>query len=107
MPSRLRKARSLLWSQELGAGLSLMWHQPGVPGVGDQGRGALADALIPGERRAGPDDDSDPDPGELLGPVQAVGVPLGRALARQPEPHEHHGAGGDIGQILAISVKRA
>ena len=28
----------------------------------------LADALITGERRAGPDDHRDPDPGQILGP---------------------------------------
>ena len=46
----------------------------------------LADALIPGERRAGPDDHRDPDPGQVLGPFQAVGIALGggRRDSRKP-----------------------
>lgn len=39
----------------------------------------------------GPDDDGDPDPGQVLGPVQAVGVLVGRSLAREAEAQEHHG----------------
>ena len=60
----------------------------------------LADALEPGERGAGPDHHGDPDPGQVLGPFQAVGVPLGRRPARQPEAQEHHGAGRDVGQVV-------
>jgi hypothetical protein len=37
----------------------------------------LADALIPGECRAGPDDYRDPDPGQILGALQAVRIALG------------------------------
>jgi hypothetical protein len=44
----------------------------------------LADAFVPGERRAGPDDNGNPDPREILGPVQAVGIPLRRPPPRQP-----------------------
>jgi hypothetical protein len=40
------------------------------------------------ECRAGPDDHGDPGPGQVLGSVQAVGIPLGRPLARQPEPQD-------------------
>src|SRR3984885_901045 len=58
----------------------------------------LADALVPGERLAGPDDHGDADPGQVFGPVQAVGVPLGRPLAGEPESQEHHHAGGHVGQ---------
>ena len=60
----------------------------------------LADALKPGERRAGPDDRRDPDPGQVLGPLQAIGVTLAGGPPRQPETEEHHRAGGDIGQVM-------
>ena len=60
----------------------------------------LADALVPGEAGAGPDDDGDPDPGEVLGPVQAVGIPLRRPPAREAEAQEDHGAGRDVGQVV-------
>src|SRR5579863_1676520 len=69
-------------------------------GVGDQGGRAdppavldeLADARIPGERRAGPDHDGDADAGQVLGPFQVVGVTLGGGPAGQPEAEEHHRA---------------
>ena len=48
-------------------------------------RNQLADALIPGEGRAGPDDHRDPDPGQVLGSLQAVGVTLAGGPPRQPE----------------------
>jgi hypothetical protein len=46
----------------------------------------LADALVSGERRAGPDDDGAPVPGQILGPVQAIGVALGRTLRDSRNP---------------------
>src|SRR5450755_5099530 len=51
-------------------------------------RQELTDALVPGERRAGPDDQRNPDPGQILGPVQAVGIPLSRPSPRQAEPRK-------------------
>ena len=60
----------------------------------------LADALQARERRAGPDDQGDADPGQVLGPLQAVGVALGRPAPGQPEAEEHHRAGGHVGQVV-------
>jgi len=44
------------------------------------------EALVPGERRAGPDDDRDSCPGQVLGPVQAIGVPPGRPFRDSRNP---------------------
>ena len=56
----------------------------------DMGRVAvfdeLADALGPGEDRAGPDDHRDPDPGQVLGPFQAIGIVLGRRAPDSRKP---------------------
>lgn len=60
----------------------------------------LADALVTGGGGAGPDDHRDPDSGQVLGPLQAVGVTLGGRPPRQPETEEHHRAGGDVGQVM-------
>jgi hypothetical protein len=54
----------------------------------------------PAKGGAGPDDHGDPDAGQVLGPFQAVGVSLGRRPPGQPEAEEHHGAGGDVGQVV-------
>jgi len=62
--------------------------------------GELADALVPGERGAGPDDHGDADPGQVIGAVQAIGVALGRPGAGYPEAEEHHGAGRHVGQVV-------
>src|ERR1039458_1412420 len=60
----------------------------------------LADALVPGEGCADPDDDRDPDAGQVLGPFQAVGITLGGGPAGQPEAEEHHGAGRYVRQVV-------
>jgi hypothetical protein len=36
----------------------------------------------------------------ILGAVQAVGVLLRRPFPREPEPEEHYGAGGHVGQVV-------
>jgi hypothetical protein len=61
------------------------------------------DALIPDERRAGPADHCDPDPGQVLGPFQAAGIPLGRGPPRQPETQEDYRAGGRVGRVWIAS----
>ena len=67
----------------------------------------LADALVPGERRAGPDHNGDPDSGRVLGAFQAVGVTLGGGPPQQPEPGEDHRASGDVGQVMDSVTKQA
>jgi hypothetical protein len=56
----------------------------------------LADALITSEGSAGSDDKGDTDSGQVLGAFEPVGILLRWRSPGQPEPKEHHGAGGDV-----------
>src|SRR6202023_1271231 len=55
--------------------------------------------LDPRERGADPDHDGDPDAGEVLGALIAVGVALAGAAFGHPETDEHDQAGRHVGQV--------
>src|SRR4051794_28263336 len=60
----------------------------------------LAKALHAGEGGARPNDNRDPDAGQVLGPLQAVWVPFTRSASGHPEADEYDETGGDIGQVV-------
>lgn len=60
----------------------------------------FGDALEAGDHGAAPDHQGHPDAGQVLGAFVAVGVALGRELARRAEADEHQGAGRDVGQVV-------
>ena len=67
----------------------------------------LADALGAREGGAGPDDGGDPDPGQVLGPVQAVRVALGGPAPGQPEAEEDDRAGRHVAKIVDRVAEQA
>jgi hypothetical protein len=64
--------------------------------VGDQ----LVVALKTGKDGAGPDDECDAEPCQVLGPFIAVGVARARYLPRDQEAEQHGGRGRDVREIV-------